>query len=116
MFFVFLFLNYIQAQIDTANWYLLSPGNKWFYEEGTSEHNYYSIEVVGDTLMPNGKTYSILKNGYGGRYQRNYENKYVFVYNKSDTSEFVLFDFILAGIDLYQACMPPSIKIFSPLI
>ena len=82
MFFVFLFLNYIQAQIDTANWYLLSPGNKWFYEKGTGEHYYNSIEVVGDTLMPNGKTYSILKNGYGGKYQRNYEtNTYSYIIN-----------------------------------
>ncbi len=53
----------------------------------------FSVTVTGDTLMPNGKTYFILDNLGAARYQRVEENKFVYYYDRSDSSEYLLYDF-----------------------
>ncbi|MBA4317169.1 MAG: hypothetical protein C0412_02105 [Flavobacterium sp.] len=82
------------SQIDTTNWYPLQIGNKWHYAYGLTEVNYYSVEVIGDTIMPNGKAYFILNNDGSIKYQRNEDNKYVFEYNRFNSTETILYDFI----------------------
>ncbi len=94
LFLIFLSFNYLIAQIDTTNWYPLNIGNKWEYSYGLEEVYYYSVEVIGDTIMPNGKTYQILDDDGDIKYQRNEGNKFVYVYNSSDSTESVLYDFI----------------------
>jgi len=82
------------SQIDTTIWYPLQLGNKWQYSDGLIEIYYYSVEVIGDTIMPNEKTYQILDEAGNIRYQRNEDNKYVYEYNQFDSTEILLYDFI----------------------
>ncbi|MBZ0199902.1 MAG: hypothetical protein K8H86_08540, partial [Ignavibacteriaceae bacterium] len=44
--------------------------------------------------MPNKKTYAIITDGENIRYERNHNNEFVYSYNKSDSSEYILYDFI----------------------
>ena len=86
--------NPIFSQLDTTNWYPLQVGNKWQYCYGLEDVYYYTAEVIGDTIMPNGITYQILDIEGNSKYQRNFENKYVFEYSWGDTTETLLYDFI----------------------
>ena len=48
------------------NYYPLAIGNKWVYDdytyvEGNSFHDIFIREVTGDTLLPNGKQYSLVE-------------------------------------------------------
>ncbi|MBN2010571.1 T9SS type A sorting domain-containing protein [candidate division KSB1 bacterium] len=60
------------AQIDSTalSFYPLTTGNYWEYKETIFEYpyifdeHYFSVEVIGDTLLTNGKTYKILKRAY----------------------------------------------------
>jgi len=90
---LFIFNNLV-AQLDTANWYPLEIGNKWQFSYGLDPVYYYSKEVIGDTLMPNGKVYSIVAEGSNTRYERNHNNHFVYSYDFSDTSEILIYDFI----------------------
>jgi hypothetical protein len=81
----------ITAQIDTSVYYPLHIGDKWEYY-GTGG---YIVEIVGDTLMPNGKKYfEFNENGvYAWLFQRGQNNDSVYYYNTADSTEYVLFDF-----------------------
>jgi hypothetical protein len=81
----------IFSQIDTTNWYPLQIGNKWEYSYGIESVYYYSDEVVGDTIMPNGKHYFIMNDN---KYLRNEDNNYLYEYNRFDSTESILYDFI----------------------
>ncbi|MBI1938024.1 MAG: T9SS type A sorting domain-containing protein [Ignavibacteriales bacterium] len=88
-----------EAQIDTTDWYPLHIGDKWeYYGKG---FGYDQVEVIGDTLMPNGKTYFRLTL-YDRKYQRMVNNRYVMVYNKSVAdSEYVRFDLLANKGDIF---------------
>jgi len=92
--FYFIIFSATFAQIDTTNWYPLAIGNKWQYCYGIATVDCYTTEVIGDTLMPNSKTYAILAYGEDKNFLRNHENQYVFVYNHIDSTEYLLYDFI----------------------
>lgn len=89
LFFLLMICNLAFGQIDTTDWFPLAVGNKWQYSSGVIEVSIYTLEVTGDTIMPNGETYAI----YGGLFLRNHENKFVYIYNQRDTTEEVYFDF-----------------------
>ena len=91
------------SQIDTTDWYPLQIGNKWHYSYGLTEVYYYTVEVTGDTIMPNGKVYYILHNGGNIKYQRNEDNKYVFEYNRFDSTETLLYDFISSDRSIWKS-------------
>lgn len=82
----------IEAQIDTTDWYPLHIGDKWeYYGQG---FGYSKVEVIGDTLMQNGKTYFVLTL-YDRKYQRVVNNRYVMVYNENvENSEFIEYDLL----------------------
>ena len=82
------------AQVDTTDWYPLEIGNKWLFRYGWPDVYYSTVEVISDTLMPNGKTYFVLNSGLFSEYQRKENNEYVFGYNVADSTEFVIFDFV----------------------
>ena len=58
--FLILFTNYVFAQIDTSVWYPMAKGNYWEYQD-SGLYVKKGISIVGDTLMTNGKTYSIFR-------------------------------------------------------
>ena len=92
--FLILVANNIYSQIDSTDWYPLAVGNKWQYSYGIMEVELTTIEVIGDTTMPNGKTYSIITNYEDTWYERNYENKYAYIYRENTSSEEILYDFV----------------------
>jgi len=101
----FLF-NITFAQIDSTDWYPLQIGNKWFYMVQYPFHKTSKIEVIGDTIMPNNLNYFILNDDGYNRYQRRVGNNYVYEYNKSDSTEFKLYDFISPDRTIWN--MPKS--------
>jgi len=84
----------VNAQVDTSVYYPTHIGDKWEY--WSPYYGSYQVEIIGDTLMPNGKKYFIYTlQDYA--YQRVQNNKYVYVYNEySVDSEFVHYN--LEGI------------------
>ncbi|MBN2287443.1 MAG: T9SS type A sorting domain-containing protein, partial [Tissierellales bacterium] len=58
---------FAQKEDSLLDYYPLHLGNYWEYEgkaehflEDTTVFNYYSLEVIGDTIMPNSENYQIL--------------------------------------------------------
>ena len=51
--------SYTAAQVDTTDWFPMQTGNYWEYMAWDSPPKYFSIKVIGDTLMPNGREYKI---------------------------------------------------------
>ncbi|MBI1939433.1 MAG: hypothetical protein HYS25_15090, partial [Ignavibacteriales bacterium] len=94
----------VYAQIDTTDWYPLHIGDKWeYYGDG---YGYYQVEVIGDTVMPNGKTYFRLTL-YDRKYQRVANNRYVMVYNEyAVDSEYVRFDLLANKGDIFEKGIP----------
>jgi Secretion system C-terminal sorting domain len=70
----------LHAQVDSAlSYYPLKTGNTWQYwyhykGSSMSESTYVSVNILGDTLMPNGKLYKIIDgpilNSVQTKYQR----------------------------------------------
>lgn len=83
----------IFAQIDSTIWYPLAAGNTWFYRYGMMDPLEYTVSVIGDTIMPNGKTYWIFDEFGNKKYQRVENNKYAYYYNRADSLEYLLYDF-----------------------
>ncbi|MCB0746992.1 MAG: hypothetical protein KDC90_05950 [Ignavibacteriae bacterium] len=93
------------------DYYPLEVGNRWYYEKIELEnindpiHNFIVtdtlyVEVLADTIMPNGKKYSILKNGLGtGEFVRS--NFYgIYNYKDEDSSEVLVYNYF-AKLDEY---------------
>ena len=97
---LFLFSIKLNAQIDTSVYYPLHIGDKWEYF-GTGS---YIVEILGDTLMPNGKKYfEFNENGVDAwRFQRGQNNDSVYYYNTADSIEYVLFDFIIKDKEFWD--------------
>jgi hypothetical protein len=89
------------SQIDTTDWYPLHIGDKWeYYGKG---FGYSQVEIIGDTLMPNGKTYYIFSDGVDAwRFQRKECDSLVYYYSTSEHEEFLLFDFIATDKTLWE--------------
>jgi len=94
----------VNAQLDTTDWYPLHIGDKWeYYGDG---YGYYQVEVVGDTVMPNCKTYFRLTLN-DRKYQRVANNRYVIVYNEyAADSEYVRFDLLANKGDIFEKGVP----------
>lgn len=89
---IFSYLNTL-AQVDTSDYYPLAIGNKWEYY--TVGSGYTTVEIIGDTLMPNGETYFIFnENGVDAwKYQRKSDKNTVVCYSTPNGKEDKLFDF-----------------------
>ncbi len=101
IFLIFLIpLNNVDAQVDTSVWYPLHIGDKWEYYD--AYYGYSQVEIIGDTLMPNGKNYFI-HTLYDRKYQRVDSNRYVMVYNEyAADSEYVRFDLLAVKGDIFN--------------
>jgi hypothetical protein len=99
VFSVFLLVNIIYGQ------YPLNTGNIWEFSNGNFDTTTaYTREVVGDTIMTNGKTYSIIKEverppevsqRYWGRWTKyhRYDSLKVFEYNPRYNDEYLICNF-----------------------
>lgn len=81
-----LYADIVFAQIDTADWFPMAKGNYWEYQDDELFVR-TGISVVGDTLMPNGKTYSIfiiedlIDHYIHYSYRRLENNSYLYIWN-----------------------------------
>lgn len=88
LFSLLLFTNLL-CQIDTADYYPLHIGDKWeYYDMGN--HDSYTVDITGDTIMPNGQRYYIIPYLGIRKYQRVEKNSYVKVYNEEAENEEVI--------------------------
>ncbi|MBZ0181990.1 MAG: T9SS type A sorting domain-containing protein [Melioribacteraceae bacterium] len=88
------------AQIDSTDWYPLHVGDKWEYYY---PNEYYTVEIIGDTLMPNGHKYYIVNGGVSAwKYQRVENNSKVFYYVAPHEKEYLLFDFKLEEKSIWK--------------
>ena len=68
--------NKIYTQESLAEYYPLQVGNKWLYKTSTYDVgttptiSYHTKEVIGDTLMDNGKKYFVIKEGNSTYFER----------------------------------------------
>jgi len=76
----FILFSNILCQIDPNDYYPLHIGDKWEYFDNL-DYTYFTSEVSGDTLMPNGKKYFIILGWDVRKYWRVENNKYVKTYN-----------------------------------
>ncbi|MBN1302687.1 MAG: T9SS type A sorting domain-containing protein [Melioribacteraceae bacterium] len=82
---------HINAQIDTTDWYPMQVGNKWeYYDPG---YGYSTVEIIKDTLMPNGKVYKDFSGIYFSNFQRE-SSGIIFLYDRRVDKDVVLYDFI----------------------
>jgi hypothetical protein len=65
-YFIFIIFSFnTAAQVDTTDWFPMQTGNYWEYMAWTiMGPQYFSQKIVGDTIMPNGKEYKIIKEEY----------------------------------------------------
>ncbi len=65
IFLIIVAVGFVKAQVDTTDWFPTQTGNYWEYMAWTGEGpKYFSIKILGDTLMPNGKEYKIFYKKY----------------------------------------------------
>ena len=99
---------------DFAQFYPLHIGDKWFYEVKQYEANnnpaisYLTKEITGDTIMPNGIKYFIVKNGNQTQYERFDSTKGEVKYfmsncNPNDGSKYSL-SYSEDSIKVWQSC------------
>jgi len=114
VFFIIAIIEIVIAQADTTDWFPMQTGNYWEYMAWTGEGpKYFSIKVIGDTLMPNGKEYKIFSKKYFSPlsnftwYLRKDSNK---VYEFSGDSitclnlEYLYLDFIIPDSSIWLNC------------
>jgi hypothetical protein len=62
------------AQVDTTDWFPLQKGNLWEYSASSLYEGQITFQnqVLGDTLMPNGKTYRVMQTSQmnGSKYSK----------------------------------------------
>ncbi|KAA3608501.1 MAG: T9SS C-terminal target domain-containing protein [Calditrichaeota bacterium] len=89
---LFLISTKIYSQVDTSIYYPLHIGDTWEYYNPYS--GYYQVEIIGDTLMPNDRTYFEFSMT-NRKYQRVDSNRYVMVYNEfAQDKEFIQYDLL----------------------
>ncbi|MFZ2325047.1 MAG: T9SS type A sorting domain-containing protein [Ignavibacteriaceae bacterium] len=117
-------VSYTAAQVDTTDWFPMQTGNYWEYMAWTiMGPKYFSIKVVGDTLMPNEKNYSIFYKKYFDtssdfiwyfRKDSNAVLSYTGISSLFPSGEFKYLDFIKPDstiwliIPIYNCCNPNS--------
>ena len=97
---IFLSIGFLLIQIPTTaqDFYPLDIGNRWDYERTFHEWGYppeidtFSVEVIDDSLFPNGETYYVLDHWdlTGGRYVRA-DSDFVYYYDENDAEEDTLY-------------------------
>lgn len=108
---VIVFTQVCVAQIDTTIWYPLTAGNAWFYDGyAGDELIHYSVKILRDTVLPNGKTYLIVERKFSNEpffsyyYYRYDQEKMYFYHSGCTTQEFLLYDFTAKQLSIWPIC------------
>jgi len=88
--------------LDILRYYPMQVGNKWLYEQYNyfdEFDGYFTVEIIGDTIMPNGKTYFIFS-PYMSRFERiDTTNLSVNLYITQDNRDTVKFPLNIFELD-----------------
>lgn len=89
-----LFIIVLSSQVLAQGYFPLQTGNLWQYQSTDLQYpDRYETLILGDTVLPNGRTYAQFNHtNFGSRFLRQDGSK-VFGYSQIDSTEFVLFDF-----------------------
>jgi hypothetical protein len=102
------------AQMDTLRAYFpLHTGDLWEYEvDDYPTYPRYQIRNLGDTLMPNGRTYYHFSGSEGGFYRMD-DSLRVFRYapevSSCGDSEYVMYDLAVSTRGVWKTCVPSLI-------
>lgn len=107
--------------IDTTDFFPLQNGNYWEYAAATLfGTEYFSTTVIGDTLMPNGKTYKIMVEKYfylpGYEYPLYFrkESSYIYRYGGGNTQcgngEYKEYDFSSKDSTIWSMCTGDTVN------
>jgi hypothetical protein len=114
-FFLLLFMISISYSTEIysqeIDYFPLQDGNYWEYQYYTSPPEYITMRVIGDTLMPNGKTYKNIREvvnfwlGYNYFIRKNSSTiYYYFPTEECIDSEYVWFDFKVPDSTVWKVC------------
>jgi len=102
------------AQVDTTDWFPMHTGNYWEYMAITLDGPiYYSISILGDTLMLNGKEYKIFyqkyfENSDGTTWYFRKENNFIYQFYGDQIAcsdlEYKYLDFSLVDSSIWAIC------------
>ena len=116
IFLIIVAVGFIKAQVDTTDWFPTQAGNYWEYMAWTGEGpKYFSIKILGDTLMPNGKEYKIFYKKYfdlglEGIWFDRKQDSYVYRYFgdsiSCETLEYKFLDFTCPDSTVWLICAP----------
>jgi hypothetical protein len=114
--FILITFGFATAQVDTTDWFPMQTGNYWEYMAwDIMGPKYFSIRVLGDTLMLNGKEYKIFYKKYfnisseGTWYDRRDSNKvYRYIGDVIECIEYKYLDFELQDSSVWLTCRPLS--------
>jgi hypothetical protein len=86
---------FITSNLTAQDYYPLEIGNRWDYKThywdfggGGGDSSFHTVEVIGDSLLPNNKQYYVLSRGdlIGGEFVRAGEN-HIYYYNTYQNKE-----------------------------
>jgi len=116
IFLIIVAVGFVKAQVDTTDWFPTQTGNYWEYMAWTDEGpKYFSIKILGDTLMPNGKEYKIFYKKYFDLSQEEIwfdrkQDSYVYRYFgdsiSCETLEYKFLDFTCPDSTVWLICAP----------
>lgn len=88
---VFLFVSSLTL---AQSYFPLEIGNRWDYETSGlgSEVDTFSVNIVGDTLMPNGQKYFVLDSAMGPGKYLHADSNFIYYYDESDSTDTPIYD------------------------
>ncbi|MFZ1289463.1 MAG: T9SS type A sorting domain-containing protein [Melioribacteraceae bacterium] len=89
--FVFLF---ISCLCFAQSYFPLEIGNRWDYKTSGlgNEVDTFSVNIVGDTLMPNGQNYFVLDRAMGPSRFLYADSNFIYYYDESDSTDTPIYD------------------------
>jgi len=91
--------SFAQSLDPSDGLYPLQVGNLWQYQSPDSSFGLWETKIIGDSILPNGKTYAICAGTFFGTSLMRQESSKVYAIDFTDSSEFVLFDFAASRKD-----------------
>jgi len=97
--YIIFFLLCISYQSFSQGLYPLQVSNLWQYQSPDPSFGLWQTKIIGDTTLPNGKTYAVCAGTFFSANLMRQEGSKVFAMSYIDSIEFVLFDFAASPKD-----------------
>jgi hypothetical protein len=100
--------SFAQSLYPSHGLYPLQVGNLWQYQSPDSSFGLFETSIIGDSTLPNGKTYAICIGTFFGTSLMRQDSSKVYAIDFADSLEFVLFDFAASPKDTISHHMKGS--------